>query len=518
MNASSRAGKRARLDARWIAIAFLGVTLFFAGELLLDLRAAHGTADLTETAAWSRSFGSNLSRAMNVLAQLVLTCISLAVPLTSNMYTPKFIEVFLRDRVNQAALAFYLLGMGNAIFVSYATRDGFEPSIMVHVLGVHFVIALAAIVPYYFYLFRSLDPSSISANLAFRAEELIDSLVARGKRRGAPPPGFADKEAVRERLNHLGNLVIRSIDRADREVALEAVQALQAVLKRYSQAKPRLPAEWFHPERAHFVSYSDRAYKFLELSRCWVERIGLDQLDLVFETALAKVPDIVGEIAKTVREVGLEADAAKDAPLLRLVCRFFNSFVREGLRRNNLRAIYDIFHHYGSLARDLLTTRPHVAADIGRWFRYYGELANATGSPYVCGLAAHDLVRVIEAAYLCESPAAQVLLQTLVDFQRVEGRTGLRILKAKVLLAAFLEAHDLKAEMGRVEESCRPCSSELRRQVERDFADAVEPEFWEVTDRQENFDHVPAEREPHVRAVLSRIGRPPAEPPAPAGA
>ncbi len=503
MISTPRAGKRARLDARLIALTFLALTIFFGAELLIDLRLARAPVSFAETTEWSRSFVSNLARAMNVLSQLVLTCVSLSVPLTSNMYTPKFVEVFLRDRVNQATLSFYLVAMGNSIFVAYVTRDGFEPSFMIHVLAAQFAISLATIVPYYFYLFRSLDPSSISAHLALRAEDLIDGFVA-GARRGAAPT-FADKDALRERIHHLGNLILRSLDRADRDVALEAVEALASVLRRYALAKPRLPDEWFHPDRRHFVSTSERAFKFLELSRCWVERTGLDQLDLAFQAAVQKAPDVVGDIAKTVREIGAEADAGKDAALLRLVCRFFNSFVREALRRNNLRAIYDLFHHYGSLARELLHTRPHVAADIGKWFRYYGELASATGAPYVCGLAAHDLVRVIESAYHTESPAAGPLLETLTGFQRVDGRTGIRILKSKVLLAAFLEAHDLRAELARVEEACRPCPPEAIRQVERDFADALDPEFWEVTDRQENFDHVPAERAPHVRAVLARL-------------
>jgi hypothetical protein len=496
--------RSARLDTRWIVVIFLAVTAAFGVELVLE--AAHGAPDqasFRESVSWSRAFVPNLSRALNVLAQLVLTCISLAVPLTSNLYTPKFVEVFLRDRVNQLALGFYLFALGNAIFVSYAIRDDFEPTIMVHILAAQFLVALVSIVPYYFYLFRSLDPSSITGKLARHAERHVTEIARR--RSSADDQGAADKASLVERLHHLGNLILRSLERADRDAALEAMHALRSVTLHYMHVKGRFPDPWFHPARRHFVSFSDRALQFLLENRTWVEMIAFQQLDLAYRSALQRAPDVVGDIADTLADVGIEAERLSDPKALRLTCRFFNTFVREALRRSNLQAIYDVFHHYAHLGRSMLEARPEVTVQIAKSFRYYGELAAATGMPYVGGIAAHDLERMIEGAYSSASPVAGPLLEVLVEFQRAEGRAGLRVLKSKVNLAAFFASLGLERERARVEASCCPCDPKLLRQIERDYADAAEPEFWEVTDRQENFDHIPADRAVHVKGVLTRL-------------
>src|SRR5690242_1064410 len=45
---------------------------------------------------------SPMARAYNNILAMLIATIGLAIPLTANMHTPKLIDMFLRDRLNQA--------------------------------------------------------------------------------------------------------------------------------------------------------------------------------------------------------------------------------------------------------------------------------------------------------------------------------------------------------------------------------------------------------------------------------
>src|SRR5689334_4248499 len=101
-----------RLGVRILFWICLGLSLLFATELLLDL--AHSSVpwrELGPTARTGPAMASTVSRAFNNLTAMVLTFIALAVPITANMYTPKLIDIFVRDKVNLAAMLFFA-GMG----------------------------------------------------------------------------------------------------------------------------------------------------------------------------------------------------------------------------------------------------------------------------------------------------------------------------------------------------------------------------------------------------------------------
>lgn len=493
---------RSKLNVRAIIVIFAALSLFFAAELAVDLLVARGREplDLAKTPEWARSYIGNMSRAANVLAQLVITAIALAIPLTSTIYTPKFTDLFIKDRTNQAVLAFMLLGVANAIFISYLARTGFTPRIGIAILEIQFTLAVAMLLPYYFYMLRSIDPSRITAVLADRAERFLVELARRRE------PAARDKDKVRERIHNLGNIILRSLDRSDRDVALEAVAAIERVLRRYAVLKRRFPESWFVPERRHFTGLSEAALGFLETGRTWVERLALNQLELAFQAALARVPDVVSEITFSVKTIAAEASENDDGPVLRMCIQFLNSFLREAIKRRDLRAVYDILQHYRRLARELLRARPETAAAIAGYLKYYAELARATGVPFVCELIGYDLAQIVEWAYEVGSDRRAALLETLLAIEPLtDGRASLRLTKAKVLLAAYFLEHGCEPECERVLAACGRVPAPLLRQIEKDFQETTDREFWEVTDRQVNFDWVAPERAPSVHDVMDRL-------------
>src|SRR5438477_12386420 len=70
---------------------------------------------------------SPMARAYNNILAMLLATIGLAIPLTANMHTPKLIDMFLRDRINQFMLSFCALGAASVLFVDYLIGPNFAP-------------------------------------------------------------------------------------------------------------------------------------------------------------------------------------------------------------------------------------------------------------------------------------------------------------------------------------------------------------------------------------------------------
>src|SRR5262252_4737559 len=96
-----------RLGIRILAWICAALAVLFAVELAVDLsRTSTPWSSLHASARAGQALASTVSRAFNNMTAMVLTFIALAVPLTANMHTPKLIEIFVRDKVNIAAMVF----------------------------------------------------------------------------------------------------------------------------------------------------------------------------------------------------------------------------------------------------------------------------------------------------------------------------------------------------------------------------------------------------------------------------
>ena len=134
-----------------------GVLLLAAAMLVLSFallaldvgRAGYDLGDLrTLSVAEARHLTSVFSRASNQLMAIVFTAIAIAVPLTANMYSLKFLEFFLKDRVNAAVLIFVVFTNVNTTVLSYALKDRFVPSTAINLQLDLMIVGGALLFPY----------------------------------------------------------------------------------------------------------------------------------------------------------------------------------------------------------------------------------------------------------------------------------------------------------------------------------------------------------------------------------
>jgi hypothetical protein len=486
-----------RLFLRSAAIALVAFALLFASEFLLEWQSAGYPG--WSSVSWDGVNNAKLvdvlspmARAYNNVLAMLIGTIGLAIPLTANMHTPKLIEMFLSDRVNRWVLSWFALGAAHVLWVDYIIGPQFAPMWAIR-LAVFFAMAgWAILIPYFFYVVRFLDPS----RLVVRLRETTLGFVRRAAERDLDPQ--IAQTQISTRVGQIGTIIIKSLDRNDRDVAAEGMWAIKVLLDEYDKYKSRMPKEWFVVDRADFVGMSDEALEMTTESKTWLEMKCLSQIELGFLRALGGANFTVSPFSDATRVIAGRAHGHHDTQALRLCIRFFNNYLRESIKARNLRAVYDVFYQYRRLARDLVD-RPEILRDIGQHFAYYAVMARTYGMVFAPQLALFDLGYVTRRAYERASPAAPDLLKVALGMPHRSGNDlHTMAVKAKLILGGFFIENKRDAEAELVRKNLGDVDVAAIERAEAELLAAERP-FFEVTDRQLNLEYVPPERREPLR-------------------
>src|SRR5262245_10505252 len=108
------------------------------------------------TPAEARTLQNTLNRNFNQLMGVAFTTVAIAVPLTANLYSLKFLEFFIRDRVNAFVLTFAVFAGLNNTWIAYSIKDDFVPIYQVHLSLALAIVGFVLLMPYLYYVFRFL--------------------------------------------------------------------------------------------------------------------------------------------------------------------------------------------------------------------------------------------------------------------------------------------------------------------------------------------------------------------------
>ncbi|MBI5609486.1 MAG: DUF2254 domain-containing protein [Deltaproteobacteria bacterium] len=442
---------------------------------------------------------SPMARAYNNILAMLIATIGLAIPLTANMHTPKLIDMFLRDRTNRFMLFACAFGAANVLFADWLVGPNFATMWTFRISVIGAILGWVALVPYFFYVVRFLDPSNILSRLKDQTCEALAD-VHSGKL--APNKG---QVIVHERLNQIGTIILKSIDRADRSVVTEGVWTLKQILDVYGEAKAKMPHDWFRVDRQDFVGMSSEALELLNEDGTWFEMKVMGQMYLAYQQALSKSTDAVSWISDATRVIGTLAHQRGDRRAAGLIVKFFNNYLREAIKRKDMHALYDLYYQYRCLGRDT-TSDAELVRKIGGFLRIYSLAAGNAGLTFAAHMAAFDLGWLVRRAYDNGCDAAADLLAEMLRFDHMAGgKPQPMLIEAKVILGAGLAESGRSAEAELVRANLSNVPGSVLGDVAKTLLENTERSFYEVTDRQVNFEFVPPARRPHVKALVEQL-------------
>ena len=447
----------------------------------------------------ARGLNMLVNQKLNQLLGSYFMTVAIAVPLTANMYSVKFLDFFMKDRINLGVLGVVVFSAVMNAWTSYLTRDQFVPGIALHASFVLLVVCYAAFIPYVFYVFRFLHPNTLLHRLERQFDEALEAVINGSEHLAR------EREHVSESLEHIANVAIRSLERSDRSTAIESTTALERMARRYWLLKNRLPPDWFRAEAQLFLGYSSAAVDELGESRIWVEMKLLTKLRSIMSVAVPRTHDLASSLAKTLRRLGLEPQATGDRALREAVVEFFNTFVRMALVARDPRTVFIVFDQYRLFAVAMNPRYPSLVLEIAFYFTYYGKLARGMGLDFVAEVAAHDLGKLVRQSWEAEAPNRHRLLERFLHFD-ADARAPLAgVKKAQAILASYFALVGLPEPARLVRESLAGLPRDLVETLRDDLLHVRREKYWEVNERRMNLDYVPEEQRETLRRILDTL-------------
>jgi Predicted membrane protein (DUF2254) len=462
---------------------------------------------------------SSLSGVNTAVFGIVITVVSIIVQLTAGRYAG-VARMFLRDQVNMFVAGYYVVACVVSVWLSAAIEPDYVPRATLAVALSMTTGGLIIMAPYFGYVFWFLEPKNIIARIRLDAVKSCCDL----ERNAADT--FAAQARTIFALEELTDIANNSIAGRDKLIASGAVDAMKDFALEYLKAKPQRAGAWFSigPDirvNPDFVAMDPESLGELEGRRTWVEWTVLRQYLSVYNEALGSMRDINYLIAIDTRYIGEAASEAKDAQLVQLVFRYFNSYIRATLNAKDIRTTYNVLNQYRKFVEALLRRGDHRAALDGvKHMKYYGLVSFETNLSFVTETVAYDMSAVAQLANELASPAETELLAEFLEldrppFVRGQEKALLGVRKAQVKLAAYYLASNQEDRARAIANDMGGEPRERLAMLSRELGTVESKEFWEIIDRGRNFEYLP----PEQRACLPRffawldIG-PEAQPPA----
>jgi hypothetical protein len=216
---------------------------------------------LRATPAMVRALASSFAGAYNTLIALLLTFISLAIPITANLYTPKLIEIFIRDRINLFVLCACAILAAHNLFAFSLSFDQWTGQLPFTIAVAGAIVGWLLLLPYYFYVVSFIDPLTIIKRVSHSLSLELDAAAAHKY------SVVVSRQRVNQKIANLGSVLLRAADRADRDVTFDAIKTHVLVLARVRDVKLRMPAEFFKVSNDLLVGLSGDATDILSEAR-----------------------------------------------------------------------------------------------------------------------------------------------------------------------------------------------------------------------------------------------------------
>jgi len=460
----------------------------------------------------------NFSQATVGVLGLVITVVAIVVQLAAQRYTPKLVDLFLKDKIN---IGYFLLMVTTNIYTSILAYSAMDPLVLYYSgLGVLtlLVVNLVLLVPYFNYVFLFLTPGNIITIIRKNAKGAMERVTVQAKG-AAARNGVSGAEMrrmqteVANSMEQISDISLSSVSQMDRNVALLSIRSLKDVMVDHLLIKRRMPTRWFIPQKEHFPAISSDFLQEIAVTRTWVEVKGFMDLELIFKMCIKEMPDGVSAVANSAKIVGLYAIRLKDAQVLANVIQFFNTFLRHAVNDRNPKALYNLFYQYRLLAQEVLAVDQPLAERICFYFKYYGQTAQQYQIPLILITAAFDLSNLLQRAYEMNVPNLQTLLNTFLELDdnpaTQANEFDLRsVRKAQLLFASFLLSKGDATIVLRIFQDLKAEPKQRMMAIRKEMLAVKDRKFWEVTDRGVDFFYLDEDQKKHLEVFFTRYMEP----------
>ncbi len=473
-----------------------------------------------------QEFVATLAQVLSGVLGFTLSVVAIVVQLSADRFTPKVTELFLREKVNFYLFFFLILANVVSLWSSAAlgSRLGTaEQQGLGLLIGLNLLLGTASflvLIPYFHFVFHFLQPTSIVRRIEQQAQQAIlgsRSPLARRLRStfgteracpSAPEPYSRAHQRCLSALDELKTIAISALRQQEGAILLEALDSLKALWLFYAEHKAHLPYPWFLLTPAlrrdpDFASVDEGLLGQIEAEGSWLELKILRQYQALFAEGLNGMRQVSTLVAIHTRDLGIRALQSQQLRLVEWVIKFFNTYLRAVINARDIRSGYNLLKQYRLLAEAALhQQQPVLVLQIVSHFRYYSLVAYKAGLFFLCETLGFDLGALAQLSCALQAETTEAILQVLLrldqDPESEQQEATLRgIRKTQVRLAAYFLSCG-REDWARLIYQDMQHEPLARLQIIRQELLSTAAEFWEFTDRGENFYYLEPALQPHA--------------------
>jgi hypothetical protein len=493
----------------------LGVT---AALLVLTFLAdTHGRPDAA--ALWALFVAPNPTSAASTLANageivagvlaMAITVAAIVVELASTRYTHRITELFISEPTNFLVTGFFVVAALQGLWVTltFDPSTDFVPHWGIVLSMVLLTISLLILIPYFAFIFHFLQPDTILARIRTHTLDVV---------RGSRDPVRAKAEAIRG-IEQLADVALNAMESKDKGVSMMSVEALRQFTEEYQSLRAGLAPGWFQVDgdlarNPDFVSMAPEVLQDVTDRRYWVEMKVLRQYQTLYNEALNKMRDINYVVAISTRRIGELAIRQQNAELVELVVKFFNTFLRATINARDVRTAYNVLNQYRLFGESLLDYGDGSrAVEVARYFKYYGRLSFDQKQPFILETVAYDLCTLNEIAFDRNSRVRRDILRIFLEVDKeseseIQEASLRGVRKAQLKLATYYLLKGDESAAREVHRDMLHEKPERLASIRDELLSIQSREFWEISDRGQNFDYLTPERKARMLMFFDWFG------------
>lgn len=439
---------------------------------------------------------SLVSRTMNGFTGVMLTCIALIVPLTSNLYSPRLVRLYVAHPLLVAGLSVLLTSHVLALVTSFLPREHPLYTVLTITISVLLLVVLLGALPLLYGISQFLRPSYFMPMLTRKG---VRSLRHLGEGR---KPGQNRKDLF-DTIDVVTNIALTGMTRGDRQLVLLSLRCLHTFLSEIIGSGWTETPSWRDARPFFAPGLAQEGQTYLVRERVWPEAYVLAQMLKIMENATKRQHEILAELAGQLVDTTQLATVLQREKVTELHVMTFNTLMHDVIEDKDLRRFQNLSYYYRLLIENF-HEQPDRMHEAAQHLIHYARHASRQGIYFALETVVYDLGETILSLARRDQDRAVELMQAWAGplwQDCIDGDTHLRKIAWRTIIRVYWEAKALGLDTFTESIFWRHLSDETihREQVELILDENRELHF-EFNDRLMRFAHLSPGAEELARA------------------
>ena len=391
--------------------------------------------------AFTLSFGTALdfervglslaSRMFNGFTGVMLTCIALIVPLTSNLYSPKLVRLYVTHPLIVMGLSLLLVSHLLVMVTGYLPEGHAFAKPLIAAISTCLLLSLLGALPLLFGISQFLRPSYFMPMLTRKGVRSM-ALLARGTHTQQ------NAKDLFETIDVVTNIALTGMTRGDRQLVLLSLSSLHTFLTEIIGSGHGEGPSWRDSRPFFAPGLAHEGQDYLTRAKVWPEAYVLAQMLKVMEGATKRQHEILAELASQLVETAQLASVLGQDKVTELHLMTFNTLMREVIEEKDLRRFQNLSYYY-RLVIETFHEQPDRMHEAAQHLIHYAKMASKLGIYFametviydmgetVLSLARHDQERAVELVQAWAGPLWQDSIDSGTHMRKIAWRTLIRV-------------------------------------------------------------------------------------------